>query len=197
MIQNIHELQEANQKEVVVEEVGTVLCSLHVVVLVVIYVVMQWISFECIAKCSIVNEITQLTWSIVCYYFIDSLSLKILSCSSEWWGTELLPELCNDWAAFWALTSLEFVIPLNMEYLQHTWHHIYIAWLLHRQSTRMEALSHRPWFFPHLLAHTTIVSTCAFLQSTPSPWHLTIYWPYWFSKKNTSNSGYRENNGAK
>jgi hypothetical protein len=41
MIQNIHELQEANQKEVVVEEVGTVLCSLHVVVLVVIYVVMQ------------------------------------------------------------------------------------------------------------------------------------------------------------
>jgi hypothetical protein len=50
-----------NQKEVVVGEVGSVSCSFLVVVLVVIHVGMQRISFESIAKCLIAIKITQLT----------------------------------------------------------------------------------------------------------------------------------------
>jgi hypothetical protein len=30
---------------------------------------------------------------------------------------ELLPELCDDYDVFWALTSLESITPFNIEYL--------------------------------------------------------------------------------
>jgi hypothetical protein len=61
MTQNIPELQEVNQMEVVVGEVGIATRQVLVVALFVIHVVMQEISFDNIVKCSIVNEITQLT----------------------------------------------------------------------------------------------------------------------------------------
>jgi hypothetical protein len=122
MTQNVPELQEVNRSEVVVGEVGTTTHQILVAALFVIHVVMQWISFESIAKCSIVNEISQLIWSIVCYWakawewysscclsassrcLRASFNISISSRSSERRGTKLLTELCDDWAPFWAPT---------------------------------------------------------------------------------------------
>jgi hypothetical protein len=61
MIWNVFELQEATQNEVVVGEVGTVTLEIPTTALFAIHVAMQWINFESIAKCSIVNEIVKST----------------------------------------------------------------------------------------------------------------------------------------
>jgi hypothetical protein len=61
MIGNIPELQEVTQSEVVVGELGTAAPELLATVPFAIHVAIHWISFENIAKCSIVNEIVKST----------------------------------------------------------------------------------------------------------------------------------------
>jgi hypothetical protein len=174
-------------------EQRTASCQILVAPPFAIHVVMQRMSTKIMPKCSIsCNEITQLTWSIACCCakqaakyssrcLIASFSLMISSSSSERRRTELVPELCDDRAAFWALTSLESITPFNIEYLQHTLQ--YLARPLDRQFTSIEALPHRPWLFPPPLVYKTIESIGSFLQLTSSPWRLTISWPYCAWKK--------------
>jgi hypothetical protein len=59
MIGNVPELQEVMRSEVVIREVGTVAFEFLATGPFAIHVAMQLISFECIAKCSIVNESVQ------------------------------------------------------------------------------------------------------------------------------------------
>jgi hypothetical protein len=61
MIGNVLELQGVTQSEVVVGEVGTAALEFLATISFAIHVVMQWISFESIAKCSIANEIVKST----------------------------------------------------------------------------------------------------------------------------------------
>jgi hypothetical protein len=61
MIWNVPELQEANRSELVVGEVGTAALEILAATLFAIHVTMHQISFESIAKYSIVNEIINST----------------------------------------------------------------------------------------------------------------------------------------
>jgi hypothetical protein len=61
MIQNVPELQEVTWSEVVVGEVGTAALKIPAATLFAIHIVMQWISFESISKCLIMNEIVTST----------------------------------------------------------------------------------------------------------------------------------------
>jgi hypothetical protein len=61
MIGNVLEPQEVSRSEVVVREVGTITFEFLVIAPFAIHVAKQWISFEIIAKCSIVNEIIKWT----------------------------------------------------------------------------------------------------------------------------------------
>jgi hypothetical protein len=61
MIGNVWELQEAAWTEVVVGEDGTTTPEFLAAMSFSIHVVMQWITFESIAKCSIENEIVKST----------------------------------------------------------------------------------------------------------------------------------------
>jgi hypothetical protein len=75
MIENVSELQETTQSEVVVGEVGTVAFEFIAAVPFAIYVTKQWISFESIAKCLIVNEIVK--WSNLKYYLLLNKGLSV------------------------------------------------------------------------------------------------------------------------
>jgi hypothetical protein len=61
MIRNIPKLQKVNWSEVVVGKVGTTTLEILAAALFVIHVAIEGISFESIAKCSIVNEIIKST----------------------------------------------------------------------------------------------------------------------------------------
>jgi hypothetical protein len=61
MIGNVSELQEATRSEVVVGELGIVAPEFFAAASLAIHVAMQWISFESITKCSIMNEIVKPT----------------------------------------------------------------------------------------------------------------------------------------
>jgi hypothetical protein len=58
---NVLELEEVTRSEVVVGEVGTAAPEFLAAAPFVIHAAMQWISFECIAKSLIVNEIVKST----------------------------------------------------------------------------------------------------------------------------------------
>jgi hypothetical protein len=61
MIRKVPKLQEVTQSEVVVGEVRTAALEILAAVLFAIHIAMQWINFDSIAKCSLVNKIIKST----------------------------------------------------------------------------------------------------------------------------------------
>jgi hypothetical protein len=206
IIRNVPELQEANWSEVVVGEVGTAAHKILVAALFAIHVVMQWISFESIAKSSILNEINQLTWSIACCWvkawessthpaaLVQRLTVSAIcpaTSDSPWafWSRDVL---LSGEARSYSLSSVTTEQPSELsppgsQLFHWTWHTCNMCYIrsktLQRQIIRMEPSARCPWLFPALLAYKVLGSTFAFLQSTCFPWCLTISWAYWFCQK--------------
>jgi hypothetical protein len=78
MIGNVPELQETTRSEVVVGEVGTPTFEVLATAPFAIHVAMQWISFESIAKCSIVNEIVKSTNQNYRLLLSNGLSVELI-----------------------------------------------------------------------------------------------------------------------
>jgi hypothetical protein len=113
MIQNVPELQEVNRSEVVVGEVGTAALEILVAVLFAIHVTMQWISFESIAKCSIVNEIIKLTNLKDCLLLSKGLRVVLILLPQtllEHFDLELFFRATRDEATPWALRWLSSLL---------------------------------------------------------------------------------------
>jgi hypothetical protein len=140
MIQNIPEIQEMTRSEVVVGVVGTTIFEILAAAPFAIHVAMQWISFENIAKCSIVNEIFKSTnlkhrlllskgMSVVlillphCFIPLPHFFIPLPQTLLKHFDLEPVFRLARDEATPWALRWLSTLLSSHLPGVNYSIHH--------------------------------------------------------------------------